>query len=55
MGLLREPKDIDLIIKSQPWTEAELVEFRILMKKLKENKKKLPEEPASKRKSKNYA
>jgi hypothetical protein len=42
MKLIREPKNIDFIIKSEPWTEEELIEFRIIMKKKRElfNKKK---------------
>ena len=43
MGLIKEPKDIDFIIKSEPWTEKELADFRKLMKKEKSRqvKKKL--------------
>jgi len=36
MKLIREPKNIDFIIKSEPWTEEELIEFRIIMKKKRE-------------------
>ncbi len=32
MGLIKEPKKIDLIIKSEPWSEKELKEFRKIMK-----------------------
>jgi hypothetical protein len=35
MGLIREPKDIDFIVQSEPWTEQELTDFRILMNKIK--------------------
>lgn len=35
MGLIREPKNVDFSTKSEPWTEDELSDFRILMKKLK--------------------
>lgn len=35
MGLIKEPKDIDFLIKSEPWTTKELADFRKLMKKLK--------------------
>ena len=35
MGLIREPKDIDFIIQSEPWTEQELADFRIEMNKIK--------------------
>ena len=49
MGLIREPKEVDFIIQSEPWTEKELADFRKLMTKEKEKilKSKL------KRKSKN--
>ena len=35
MGLIREPKGIDFIIESKPWTDKELADFRKLMKALK--------------------
>jgi hypothetical protein len=35
MGLIKEPKNIDLSTKSKPWTEQELVDFRRLMQTLK--------------------
>jgi len=35
MGLIREPKNVDFIIKSEPWTEKELADFRELMNKSK--------------------
>lgn len=38
MGLIREPKNIDLIINSKPWTEEELAEFRTIIKKRREAK-----------------
>ena len=41
MGLVREPKDVDFTVKSEPWTEEELVEFRKIMDSIKK-KKKLP-------------
>lgn len=31
MGLIKEPKDIDLRVNSKPWTEIELSDFRKLM------------------------
>jgi hypothetical protein len=34
MGLIREPKDVDFSMKSEPWTEEELVEFRKIMAKI---------------------
>ncbi len=35
MGLIKEPIDIDLSTKSEPWTEQELVEFREIMQQIK--------------------
>ena len=35
MGLIREPKNIDFSNKSEPWTEQELADFRIIMKAIK--------------------
>ena len=35
MGLIREPKDVDFIIKSEPWTKEELKKFREIMKQRK--------------------
>ena len=40
MGLIKEPKNVDFIINSKPWTEEELIEFRAIMKKRKETKAK---------------
>jgi hypothetical protein len=40
MGLIREPKNIDFSMKSEPWTEKELEDFRILMRKIKNKKTK---------------
>ena len=36
MGLIKEPKNINLSTKSEPWTEEELADFRKIMKALKE-------------------
>jgi len=36
MGLIKEPKNIDLTINSKPWTEEELAELRAIIKKRKE-------------------
>jgi hypothetical protein len=45
MGLIKEPKNVDLSTKSEPWTEKELSDFRKIMKEIKaknaKNKKKL--------------
>ena len=35
MGLIKEPKNIDLSTKSEPWTENELADFRKLMEEIK--------------------
>lgn len=35
MGLIKEPKDIDFTVQSEPWTEEELFDFRKLMNELK--------------------
>jgi len=42
MGLIRESKKVDLIIKSEPWTNKELREFREIMKAQKAKRKKQP-------------
>ncbi len=35
MGLIKEPKNVDLSTKSEPWTEEELLDFRKIMKEIK--------------------
>lgn len=35
MGLIREPKNVDFTVQSEPWTEEELKDFRKLMTELK--------------------
>lgn len=35
MGLIEEPKNIDLSTESEPWTEEELVDFRKIMQDIK--------------------
>jgi len=35
MGLIREPKNVDFTVQSEPWTEEELRDFRKLMSELK--------------------
>jgi len=35
MGLIKEPKNVDLSTKSEPWTELELADFRKIMKDIK--------------------
>lgn len=35
MGLIKEPKNIDFTVQSEPWTEEELKDFREIMNELK--------------------
>lgn len=35
MRLIKEPVDVDLSTKSEPWTESELAEFREIMQRIK--------------------
>lgn len=35
MGLIKEPIEVDLSTKSEPWTEEELIDFRKLMSEIK--------------------
>jgi hypothetical protein len=35
MGLIKEPKNVDFTVQSEPWTEEELIDFRKLMVELK--------------------
>lgn len=56
MGLIKEPKDIDLSTKSEPWTEAELADFRQLMRDMKaKNAKQKQASAAMKSKQKQLA
>jgi hypothetical protein len=51
MGLIKEPKNIDLSTKSEPWTENELADFRKLMQEIKaKNKKRQIRSSATKQK-----
>ena len=38
MGPIKEPKDVDFIIKSEPWTEKDLADFRKLIRKQREKR-----------------
>ena len=40
MGLIKEPKNIDFSTKSEPWTEIELADFRLIMQEIKSKNKK---------------
>lgn len=58
MAIVKEPKGVDFVVKSEPWTDEELKEFRRLMKKqksevgeekrskIKENSKKVSKQQA---------
>lgn len=35
MGLIKEPKNVDLSTKSKPWIEQELADFRKIMQDIK--------------------
>ncbi len=35
MGLIREPKNVDLTTKSEPWSEQDLLDFRKIMQDIK--------------------
>jgi len=35
MGLIKEPKNVDFTVQSEPWTEEELKDFRKIMSELK--------------------
>jgi len=35
MGLIKESKNVDFSVQSEPWTEEELKDFRKLMSELK--------------------
>jgi molybdate-binding protein len=49
MGLIREPKNVDFIIKSEPWTKDELKKLREIMKQQKERRAKLKARVTKKR------
>ena len=58
MAIVKEPNGVDFVVKSEPWTDEELKEFRKLMKKqkselvekkrskIKENYNKVSKQPA---------
>lgn len=52
MGLIKEPKNVDLSTKSKPWTEKELDDFRKIMQAIKDKnakRKKRLSKPKNKR------
>lgn len=54
MGLVKESKHVDLVIKSEPWTEKELIAFRKIINEQKAKRKKLALK-VKKRKSNQHA
>ena len=40
MGIIKEPKEVDFTVQSEPWTEEELKDFREIMKEMKEKNSK---------------
>lgn len=43
MGLIKEPKNVDLSTKSEPWTEQELIDFRKIIQAIKDKNAKRKE------------
>ncbi len=41
MKLKKEPKEVDFVIKSEPWSDKDLADFRALMQKIKLQNKKI--------------
>jgi hypothetical protein len=50
MGLIKEPKNVDFTVQSEPWTEEELKDFRSLMNELKAKNTKKKVLPSAKKK-----
>lgn len=50
MGLIKEPKNVDFSVQSDPWTEEELKDFRSLMNALKAKNTKNKVLPSAKKK-----
>jgi hypothetical protein len=48
MGLIKEPKNVDFTVQSEPWTEEELKDFRKLMGDLKAKNVKKKVQPSTK-------
>lgn len=49
MGLIKEPKNADFTVQSEPWTEEELRDFRKLMSELKAKTTKRKVQPSLKK------
>lgn len=41
MGLIKEPKNVDFSIQSEPWTEKDLFDFRVIMNEIKSKNQKI--------------
>jgi len=50
MGLIKEPKNVDFSVQSEPWTEEELKDFRKLMTEMKAKTSKRKNETSTKKK-----
>ena len=55
MGLIKEPKNVDFTVRSKPWTEEELRDFRKLMTALKKKNAAKKLRPVNKKKKKALA
>ena len=55
MGLIKEPIDVDFSNKSEPWTEKELSDFRLLMQDIKVKDAKREKDLATKREKSHLA
>jgi len=54
MGYIKEPKNVDFTVQSEPWTDEELKDFRKIIAKLKTKKpmnRKNIQKPISEKKS----
>ncbi len=52
MGLIKEPKNVDFSVQSEPWTEEELKDFRKLISELKAKTSKRKVQSSTKKKGK---
>ncbi len=55
MGLIKEPKEVDFMIQSEPWTDKELADFRKIMKEQKIRRSKQVQKTLTKKDKKHYA
>jgi hypothetical protein len=39
MKLVKEPKEVDFLIKSEPWSEKDTADFKLLMHEIKNKNK----------------